>query len=223
MSTYVIRRMAPEPRVDTVWTVRALNLPELEAAPVALLVVDRGRHVVLANSHAAAAFDRASEDLVGRPIDVLIPDWPAEAPAPRETVSRQVAGRRGDGSEFAAEIGLSTCQIGEERFVIAAVHDTVERLRLEEQLRQAQRMEMVGRQIGDIAHEFNNLLTAMNGYSDLVLAELPRNHPVRRDVLEIRSAGERAASLARHLLAELDDARSGETTVTAVDEAVAPQ
>jgi two-component system cell cycle sensor histidine kinase/response regulator CckA len=76
-----------------------------------------------------------------------------------------------------------------------------ERTTLQQQLLRSQRMESVGRLAGGIAHDFNNLLTVINANADLVSSDLPPGSPIAADVLQIRTAGARAAALTRQLLA----------------------
>jgi PAS domain S-box-containing protein len=85
--------------------------------------------------------------------------------------------------------------------MIGAVQDITERRLLEDQLRQAQKMEAIGRLAGGIAHDLNNALTAIAGYAELALGLIEPTHPARPDVHEIRRGAERAGSVTRQLLA----------------------
>lgn len=87
-------------------------------------------------------------------------------------------------------------------------HDVTSRQRaedllrqIEEELRQAKKMQAIGQLAGGLAHDLNNLLTAVIGYSDLLLEETARDDPRRDSIEEIRKSGERAASMTQHLLA----------------------
>jgi PAS domain S-box-containing protein len=79
--------------------------------------------------------------------------------------------------------------------------DNTEQKRLEEELRQAHKMDAIGRLAGGIAHDFNNILTGIMGYSELLLNKIPKSDPSQRDVEEIKKAAKSAASLTRQLLA----------------------
>lgn len=113
-----------------------------------------------------------------------------------------------DGTIIDVEITSHDLVFGGRRSQLVLINDVTEQkwaekaLRhSEEQLRQSQKLESVGRLAGGIAHDFNNMLTAINGYSDLILARLPADDPLRRNVEEIKKAGERSAELTRQLLA----------------------
>jgi PAS domain S-box-containing protein len=122
----------------------------------------------------------------------------------RQWWSGRLSGRRSDGSEIICEVALSVFAPEEESTrpnYIVVIHDLTQVVQLERQLEQARRLEAVGRLAGGVAHDFNNVLTAISGYADLVLMDLAANDPVRQDVEEIKKAAGRAASLTRQLLA----------------------
>jgi PAS domain S-box-containing protein len=109
---------------------------------------------------------------------------------------------RKDGTSFPVEYASTPIyEHGRLTGAVVTFTDITERLELEAQFRQAQKMESVGQLASGIAHDFNNLLTVINGTAELLLAQVSQDDPVRADVQEISCAGERAATLTRQLLA----------------------
>ncbi len=113
-----------------------------------------------------------------------------------------VAWTRRDGTELAVRVsGRSVLNGGKEKTFELFAEDVTERRALEEQLRQSQKMEAVGRLAGGIAHDFNNLLMVISGYSEFLLDRLGSEPALRTPAQEIASAAGRATSLTRQLLA----------------------
>lgn len=110
---------------------------------------------------------------------------------------------RKDGSSFWNQLAVSPVKDEQDQLThfIGVQTDVTERRLLEDQYRQSQKMEAIGQLAGGVAHDFNNFLTIISGYADLLLQTLPRDDPNREFVQEIHRAGERSASLTRQLLA----------------------
>jgi PAS domain S-box-containing protein len=109
--------------------------------------------------------------------------------------------RKKSGDVGTGLLSAELIEIAGDQCVISATIDITERLLLETQLRQAHKLEGLGRLAGGVAHDFNNLLTVINGYSEFILKRLSVGDPLYPPAQEINKAGERAASLTRQLLA----------------------
>ena len=116
--------------------------------------------------------------------------------------------RRKDGSTFVAEIAVNSISVGTQQLKLAFVHDATsrlkreqERLELEAQIQQAQKLESLGVLAGGIAHDFNNLLVGILGNAEITLHDMSRESPARDSVQDIAEAAERAADLVRQMLA----------------------
>jgi hypothetical protein len=177
----------------------------MEQASDGIFVADEAGRFVDVNSRACEMMGCAREELLTMDVAATYP------PEDRDQALRKIqsmrAGRmvlyerrmlRKDGRILPVEVSARYTQgVGYQ----AIVRDLTERHALEQQFRQAQKMEAVGRLAAGVAHDFNNLLTAILGYSELLLGGLGPGDPRRAGVEEIRRAAERAGSLTRQLLA----------------------
>jgi PAS domain S-box-containing protein len=120
-----------------------------------------------------------------------------------EIFSGEAVQYRKDGTEYDQEWQIAPLRDagGKITHFVAIQHDITERKRLEGHLFQSQKMETVGKLAGGIAHEFNSIMTAIIGQSELLLADLPPQNPLAKNATEIRKAADRAATLTRQLLA----------------------
>lgn len=149
-------------------------------------------------------YERA-EDLVGRPVTDLVAEESRGEVELRLNSNiegtYEVVGKRKDGTKILLEATARSHAISGRPARITALRDMTERRALEDQFRQAQKMEAVGRLAGGVAHDFNNLLTVITGFTDLLLADFGSDDPRRSDLQQVRMAADKAAGLTRQLLA----------------------
>ena len=188
-----------------------------QSAHDAIVSTDEHGRIQFWNLSARRMFRYAGQ-VLNRPVEELLDE--ASRKAYRERVERlrrndimsegmmEGVGIRGDGSEFPIELSLATWTAANQAHFTAIVRDVTERkhaeaaLRLSEtELRQAQKMDAVGRLAGGVAHDFNNLLTAIRGYAELLADDLDEHDGRRDDAMQIIRAADTAGSLTRQLLA----------------------
>ncbi len=179
--------------------------------------IETGR-ILEVNQRACEMFGYSVEEMRQLPSGSLSQGLPPYSPAEvMQRIGRMCPGaplvvewrsRRQDGSLFWSEVAARRARVSSEDRLVVVLRDITERksaeeahARIEEQLRQSQKMESVGQLAAGIAHDFNNLLTVINGYARLAVNQLAVEVPQRRLAEQILEAGERAAELTSQLLA----------------------
>ena len=180
-----------------------------EAVALPVLIIDHASWRILAVNEAALnQYGYEREEFVGLPVlEVRPPEGREEA---RQVMSELPHGfwkatavrhSRKDGSLFTADVWSRDTIVDGRPVRIATIHEVTERLQLQRELQQAQKMEVVGRLAGGIAHDFNNALTAIIAGSHLLLEQFGNDPDARADLEAILRSADRAALLTRHLLA----------------------
>jgi len=172
-------------------------------APIVLFTTNTDGIVTLCQGKGLAAIGRAPGESEGKSFHELYADNPAFLGQMRRALA-------GEAFTDRVSIGAVTFEVqytpllderGTVTGTIGVALDVTQHRRLEEQLRQAQRMEAIGQLAGGVAHDFNNLLTVILGQSELILMQAQSGSPLSHNAEQIRAAAERGGWLARQLLA----------------------
>jgi len=195
----------------------------IDAAPNAMIMANEQGVIKLANVESTILFGYTTEELVGQSIDMLLPvearhshpeklkNYISDAPVQRKLGNgRELFGIHRNGRKIPIEIGLSPLKMGNEFFAIATIIDVTERkrreaeaARMQEQMLQASKMESIGHLTAGVAHDFNNILAAIMGFTELARHMLVtgKHTEIDRYLNEILKAGNRAKDLILQMLA----------------------
>jgi PAS domain S-box-containing protein len=198
----------------------------VESSPTAMLMVDAGGRITLANAQATHLFGYARADLLGQEMDMLVPQHARLRHARHRSHflrnpqarsmggGREILARRSDGSEVRVEIALTPVRVGDDMLVLTSITDISERLRIEQEvaiqrdeLAHLSRISLLGEMSASLAHELNQPLTAVLSNAQAALRFLDRDVPdlveVRESLLHIVENDKRAGEVIRRLRAML--------------------
>jgi PAS domain S-box-containing protein len=186
----------------------------VEASKDAIVAINSSGKITLFNPAAETMFGYPQEEVIDKDVEHLMPEsshkqfritlehiLAKDKTLPGIPVIGEMIALKRDGSVFTIEYSVSRGSIGTEPFVFSIIRDITERKRLEAQLLQSQKQEVVGRLAGGIAHDLNNLLSPILGYTELMLIQTGPDEPNHQKLTQIRKAAESAKSLTQQLLA----------------------
>src|ERR1700712_2176067 len=177
----------------------------VEPAVDGFILIDARGRILLFNPACERLFGYRADEVFHENVKMLMP--PVDDHDRRVSsflltgTGREVIGLRKDGSTFPMELSVGEARQDGESIFVGIVHDLTARKHTEEQLRQSQKMEIVGQLSGGIAHDFNNLLTVMIGNAEHLGEQLKSREDLRRIADDICRAGEQGAELTQRLLA----------------------
>ena len=183
-----------------------------EEAPIGMVIASMDTRIQRVNAAFCQMLGYTGPELAGRSIvDLTHPDDPAGTPESAAKVfadarlGTRISKRylRKDGTSVSAETTVSTIKDLKQdvTYAVAMVEDVTEQRELETQLERVMRLESVGQLAGGVAHNFNNALTAISGYADLLTRRFDENDPACHDLEQIQKVTEEAAKLTQQLLA----------------------
>ncbi len=185
----------------------------VETAVDGVILIDARGTVITFNPACERMFGYSAREVLGQNVKMLMPEpYHAEHDGyltnylhTREAkvigIGREAVGRRKDGSTFPMDLSIGEAQQDGGSIFVGILHDLTSRKRTEEQLAQAQKMEIVGQLSGGIAHDFNNLLTVILGNAEALSLRMKDREDVRLLADTIMTAAERGAELTQRLLA----------------------
>jgi two-component system cell cycle sensor histidine kinase/response regulator CckA len=182
----------------------------IDSSPIATVAFDQDGIISLWNRAAERLYGWTKEEAIGHTAKWIPPDrwddfldFKARLLRGESLTNVQAERQRKDGSRVQIRIFTAPLRDSGGRItgVVSLMEDVTEREALLQQMRQAQKLEGIGRLAGGIAHDFNNLLTVINGYVQMALPQIPEAETLHGQLTEVLRAGERAASLTQQLLA----------------------